>query len=170
MNWYALHCWSNSEKILCHRLEEAGFESYYPHLVIPGAHARRATEKKFFPGYLFARFDLNNPTPITRLPQVIGILGWQNRPVVIPESEVEAVRLMVDHSANTPELCSYIGPGEGDNVVVTRGPLQGLRGVVVYSKGQTRVVVSVTMLARSIWAEIDTDCLHLEKPAFRNAA
>jgi transcription antitermination factor NusG len=159
MNWYALHCRANTERAIGRRLADDGIESYYPHLVIPAKHGRRETEKKFFPGYLFARFELEHRLPVSRLTQVVGILGWRNDPVVIPEQEIEAVRAMVTHSVKVPTICPYVA--EGDKVTVQRGPLQGLTGYVVYSKNTARVVVSVQMLARSICAEVDIDTLAL---------
>ena len=163
MNWYALHCRANSEKTVSLRLADSSIESYYPHLVIPAKHAHRETEKKFFPGYLFAKFDLEHRAPISRLTQVVGILGWRNDPVAIPEDEIAAVRQMVTHSVKVPTICPYVA--EGDKVTVQRGPLQGLTGYVVYSKNAARVVVSVQMLARSICAEVDIDTLSLVEKA-----
>jgi transcription antitermination factor NusG len=163
MNWYALHCRANTEKVIGLRLADDGIESYYPHLVIRARHGKRETEKKFFPGYLFARFDLEHRLPISRLSQVVGILGWRNDPVAIPEHELAAVRTMVTHSVKVPTICPYVA--EGDKVTVIRGPLQNLTGYVVYSKNAARVVVSVQMLARSICAEVDIDTLALVEKA-----
>jgi hypothetical protein len=50
-------------------------------------------------------------------------------------------------------------------VVVRYGPLQGLQGIVLRAKGQERdrVVVSVSMLQRSITAEVDAADLELDR-------
>ena len=45
----------------------------------------------------------------------------------------------------------------GRRVRIDRGPLAGLEGVVVEVKKQFRIVVSVTLLQRSVSTEIDRD-------------
>lgn len=163
MHWYALYCRSNTEKLVGLKLADAGIDSYYPHIVVPATHARRATERKFFPGYLFARFEMEHHRPVSQIHQVVRIIGYDDRPVAIPDCEVEAVRLMVDAP---PKIARTIEPhpyvvGAGDRVTVMRGPLAGLEGYVVYAKGKARVIVSVTMLGRSVSTEVDVHSLKL---------
>lgn len=51
------------------------------------------------------------------------------------------------------EPCAYLR--EGQRVRVTYGPLEGLEQILVKKKNQCRVVISVTMLQRSISVEIE---------------
>jgi transcription antitermination factor NusG len=44
---------------------------------------------------------------------------------------------------------------QGQHVLLERGPLAGLEGIIREIKGKLRVVVSVTVLQRSVSAEID---------------
>lgn len=164
-HWYALHCRSNTERLVAMRLEDAGLEAFYPHLVVQSKDRKRDIERKFFPGYLFARFDLANKTPIAAVPQVVSILGWAGAPVIIPSQEIEAIRVMVQADINPETLQPVPYMSAGDRVLVQRGPLAGLEGYVVYSKSSARVIVSVTMLARSVSAEVDMDSLALVKAA-----
>lgn len=159
--WYALHVASNCERQVADRLEEAAVENYYPHLIAKSRDGRRDIEKKFFPGYLFARFTWTDRTPVVRIPQVIQILGFtRSHPVPIPEIEIEAVRSLISLAPATVQPCSFWAAGE--HVRIKSGPLRDLTGFVVYSKaGSARVVVSVTMLARSISAEVDAGALEV---------
>ena len=159
--WYALHCKPNSERIVAEKLGHERIEAFYPHSVQKSRDGYRSIELKFFPGYAFARFDLLHSRPaVVEIPQVVSILGWGRHPVAIPDFEVDAVRLIV----NTPQVkaaadCPFVTAG--DRVRVTRGPLRDLEGFVVYTKGGARVIVSISMLARSISAEVDGDALEL---------
>lgn len=47
--------------------------------------------------------------------------------------------------------------GVGDEVEVVDGPLRGWRGTVLREKGRLRLVVSVSLLRRSVAAELDRD-------------
>jgi len=158
--WYALHVRSQHEHLVSDQLFYAGIEALYPHVVGRSKDGRRDVETKFFPGYVFGHFDIDAKTPVMAIPQIVSILGWGTHAVAIPDFEIAAVRLIVEAPvfvAVTP--CPYVA--EGDRVRVLRGPLRGLEGYVAYSKTATRVIVSVSMLARSISVDVDTSYLHL---------
>jgi len=54
----------------------------------------------------------------------------------------------------------------GERVRVRKGALRGVEGLLVRVKNQTRLVVSVTLLSRSIAAEIDSqDVEPIQEPA-----
>ncbi len=67
---------------------------------------------------------------------------------------MQAVRRML-------EAGILIGPhpflAEGDHVTVERGPLSGVEGLIVQVKAGFRLVVSIHLLQRSVFAEIDRD-------------
>lgn len=165
MPWYCLHVASNTERLVRDRLAEtAGIEAFYPFVPVTSKDGRRITEKKFFPGYVFARFELAERTPVIQLPQVIQILGMGgHRAASIPNHEIEAVRQMVQSASASVTPCPYVASGTA--VTVTAGPLRGLEGFVVYAaEGHSRVVVSVQMLQRSISAEVDSADIEVLKP------
>jgi transcriptional antiterminator NusG len=154
MNWYALYVRANFESVVAQKLQAVGIEGYYPHLIQRSKDQRRDIEKKFFPGYVFVRIDLTEQrSAVVSIPQVLSILGWGQRAIVIDDTEIEAVRSMV----STPEIAIVETPyvSAGDLVRVARGPLAGMTGFVVYEKSKARVVVSITGLGRSISAEVD---------------
>jgi transcription antitermination factor NusG len=183
MNWHALYCRSNTEKILATTLEAAGVETYYPHTVIrakdPKARkTQREREVKYFPGYLFAKFDLglrlqlfvgDDPLPVQHLPQVVRMIGWENRPIAIPDSDIDAIRAMVAASlVQKVQLQPAPYVVEGDRVTVIRGPFAGLEGFVLYSKSRqtARVVVSIHAIAQSVsTVELGIEDLKLIPPA-----
>jgi transcriptional antiterminator NusG len=165
MPWYALYCRSSADRIVVDKLTAAGIEAFHPHAVERSRDGKREVERKFMPGYVFANFDLLTGTrAVIEIPQVVSILGWGRRPMPIPDFEIAAVRQIVQ----TPNVevasdCPYVAAG--DRVRVQRGPLRGLEGFVVFTKSGARVIVSVSMLARSISAEVDESALELIAPA-----
>lgn len=158
--WYALHVASCTEAIVAESLEDAGIEAYYPSATVKSARQYRpAFEKPFFPGYVFSRFDLTERTPVIRIPQVIRILGSGHEPEVIPDSEIDGVKIMTASAIASP--CPFLA--HGVRVVIRTGRLAGVEGIVVRLKNKTRVVVSIKMLERSCSAEVDADSLELAK-------
>lgn len=157
--WYALHVASNTEAIVADSLADADIEAYYPSTTVKARLYRPEYQQPFFPGYIFSRFDLSARTPVIRIPQVLRILGTGHEPEVIPDSEIDGIKIMSASAIATP--CPFLA--HGVRVVIRSGRLAGVEGIVVRVKSKTRVVVSVAMLARSISAEVDADSLELAK-------
>ena len=83
---------------------------------------------------------------------VISVVGIGREPMPIPDEEIDAVKAVL-LSGLPAEPCSYLR--EGQRVRVTDGSLYGVEGILVKKKNQFRMIVSVTMLQRSISVEID---------------
>src|SRR4029453_2079146 len=81
-------------------------------------------------------------------------MGVGGRPLSIPWEELAAVE-RVAQSGLFAEPWRFLR--SGDRVRVCAGPLAGLEGVGLYLKGQVRVVVSVTMLQRSVAVDVGVD-------------
>jgi len=73
-------------------------------------------------------------------------------PEQIPDAEIERVRRMVESGLLvTPH--PYVRVGQA--VLIERGPLSGVEGILVDVRGKIRLVVSVNLLQRSVSAEVD---------------
>ena len=158
-SWYALHVKYETEALVSAALTYAGVEAYYPSTPIKARRYRPEFQQPFFPGYVFGRFDLSERTPVIRIPQVIRILGAGNEPAVIPDAEVDGVKIMSASAIASP--CPFLA--HGVRVVIRSGRLAGVEGIVLRLKNKTRVVVSIKMLERSCSAEVDADSLELAK-------
>lgn len=160
-SWYALHVRSCTESLVAGKLEEASIEAFYPHVLRESNDQRlpsHSIESKFFPGYVFGKFDLLRRHAVVSIHQVVAILGFGYEPVAIPDSEIDAVRQMVTCSPQSVDPCPFVAVG--DRVAVMRGPLRGLEGFVeLLPNNKARVRVAISMLARSISTEVDRDTL-----------
>jgi transcriptional antiterminator NusG len=156
--WYGIRTRSNHEKVAAIVLRGKGYEPYLPvyHLRRRRADAVVKSEHPLFPGYVFCRFDVKKRLPILMTTGVISILGFGKEPVAIPDEEIEAVEAVL-LSGLPAEPCAYLR--EGQRVRVTHGSLDGVEGILLKKKNQLRMVISVTMLQRSISVEIDGDWL-----------
>lgn len=159
--WYALHCRPNTERQVVDKLHLANVGGFYAHVIRKSLDGRRTVEEKLFPGYAFVHFDLKDRRVIFGIPQVVSILGAGPGIEAIPDAEIAAVQQMLVAPQTLKVHAHFAG---GERVRVERGPLQGLEGLVIYEHGSARVVVSVTMLHRSISAEVDRDDLQLLEP------
>jgi transcription antitermination factor NusG len=156
--WYAIRTRSNHEKIAATALRGKGYDPFLPLYCTRRARTDRTVEIELpiFAGYLFCRFDAKRRLPILTTNGVVSILGFGNEPAAIPDHEIEAVGAVL-RAGLSAEPHPYWR--EGQRVRVSHGSLEGVEGVLLKQKNELRIVISVTMLQRSISVEIDHDHL-----------
>jgi len=152
--WCAAHTRHQHEKIVAQMLTSKGFEVFLP-LYTAKRRWRDRTKQlslPLFPCYLFLRGIVERRPELVTTPGLISILGNGTEPAIIPESQIDAVRQVVDRGTKVepyPFLASR------DWVRVKSGPLEGIEGVLVRRKNHYRLVLSVELLQKSAAVEVD---------------
>ena len=166
LSWFALRTRSNFERQCASSLAQKGFETFLPTYSSRRKRWDRSVDLDLplFPGYLFCRFDFRQKLPILMSPGVVHIVGFGSSPSPVEESEIVALQAIVESQLRS-EPWPFLKIGQ--EVKITAGPLDGLQGILVNSKGRHRLVVSVTLLQRSVAAEIDATWV---KPVGKSAA
>jgi transcription antitermination factor NusG len=85
-------------------------------------------------------------------PGVIQIVGVGKTPIPVAEEEISAIRLVGKVGLPTMPW-PYLEVGHV--VRIEEGPLQGLTGIVLKIKSGLKLVLSVSLLQRSVAVEID---------------
>lgn len=154
--WYGLRTKSKHEHLAAKALEGQGYESYLPLQLRRRQWSDRVVESEqpLFPGYVFCRFDAQQRQPIVTTLGVVSVVAFGQGPVPIAESEIKAVQSLL-RSGVAAQTCPFIC--EGERVRVNRGALEGLEGILLQNKNEWRVVISVTMLQRSVSVEVDRE-------------
>jgi transcription antitermination factor NusG len=153
--WFALQVRVRHELGVADYLGGLGYEWFLPLYRSKKRWSDRIKEIRspLFPGYLFCRFNQHDRLPILKTPGVVQIVGFNRIPAVVDETEISALQtLMATGVANQP--CPYLEIG--DKVRIESGPLRGLEGILMDFKGHHRLVLSVTLLQRSVAVEIDS--------------
>jgi transcription antitermination factor NusG len=156
--WFALQVRSRREALVADHLTGQGLECFLPLYKSTRRWSDRLkeVEQPLFPGYLFCRLNLSNRGPVLMTPGVQQIVGFGRTPVSVEEREVESIRQVL--SSGLPSLpWPYLHLGE--RVRVNYGSLNNLEGILVNFKGSNRVILSVTLLQRSVALEIDLSWL-----------
>ena len=153
-SWYALRVRSNCERTAWLSLSQKGLETFLPTYRSIRRRWDRTVrlEIPLFPGYLFCRFDFHRRLPILMTPGVVHIVGGAAEPSPVPEEEIAAVRAIVD-SCLRAEPWPFLKVGE--LVRIVDGPLRGIEGILVGLRDKQRLVVSITLLQRSVAVLID---------------
>lgn len=153
--WFALQVRARYEHGVADHLDGKGYELFLPLYKCRKRWSDRIKEVEapLFPGYLFCRLNPHDRLPILKTPGVIQIVGSNRTPTAVDEHEIKAIQAMVASGIPNqpwPFLTT------GDRVRIESGPLSGLEGILVEFKGNHRLVLSVTLLQRSVAVEIDS--------------
>jgi transcription antitermination factor NusG len=109
-------------------------------------------ELPLFPGYVFCQLNPLNRLPILSIPGVVCVVGIGRTPVPVDETEIAAIRAAVK-SGLPSQPWSYLQVGH--RVRIEYGPLRGAEGILLGFGKDQRLVLSVSLLQRSVAVEVD---------------
>jgi transcription antitermination factor NusG len=154
--WFALRVKPRFEKLVASVAHNKGFEEF-----LPLYQARRrwsdryqSVELPLFPGYVFCKLDPKYRLPLLTIPGVLYFVGIGKVPAPVDEVEIVAIRTALQASLGA-EPWPFIETGQ--LVKLDGGPLAGMEGLLVEVRKQHRLVISVTLLQRSMAVEIERD-------------
>ena len=152
--WFALQTKPRNEKQVERLLTHKGYECCLPMYRQKRRWSDRLIEVELplFPMYIFCRFNSSAIGKAISTPGVTRIVGFSGQPAEVDIEEIEALQLL-GQSGLLREPWSYVP--NGTLVQVETGPLTGTRGVFCSSEDKRRLVISVTLLQRSVAVQID---------------
>lgn len=152
--WFAVRVKSRCERIVATTMANKCFEEFLPLHQCRRRWSDRvkAVEFPLFPGYVFCRLNPAQRLPILTIPGVLHFVGIGHAPAAIEDAEIAAIKTAVTSGL-------WIQPWPflkvGQHVRLDGGPLAGLEGIFVGDSKQDRIVVSVTLLQRSLAVAIE---------------
>ncbi|HVW08125.1 MAG TPA: transcription termination/antitermination NusG family protein [Bryobacteraceae bacterium] len=156
LSWYAIRVMSNRERAVALLLQGKGFPVSLPLCRSRRHGTGRRRESVLFPGYLFCSFDPNVLLPILSVPGVVHIVCRERTPVAVDPVEMEAVRRLAEAGLNS-EPWPWIEIGE--RVRVREGPMAGVEGILAREGTRNRIVISISLLMRSVLVELDRNAV-----------
>ncbi len=155
--WYIVHTYSGHEqkamRSLLDRAKTMGMEEQFDEVLIPEETVvemvkgeRRTSKRKYFPGYILVRMELNDETwhVVRGTPKITGFVGGDKTPPPISDEEVARMAEQIKEGATKPK--PKIMFDEGENVRVIDGPFANFSGYVdevMTEKEKVRVMVHV---------------------------
>lgn len=152
--WYALWVRSRHEKSVTEILQNKGVETFLPLCKSRRRWSDRVREVQLplIPGYVFCRFDVTHRMPILTTPGVVQIVGASKTPEPVDEVEMQSL-ITAAHSGLHLQLWPFLKAGQ--RVLIEEGPLRSLEGILVTTKGKDQLIISVTLLQRSVAITVD---------------
>ena len=155
MQWFAVNTRSRYEDYVAKQVGGRGYEVFLPIYKTRRKWSDRVKEidLPLFPGYVFCRFDPVYRLPIVTTAGVIKVVGSGKTPIPVDEREIAAIQIALKTDLpREPWPFAQIG----QKVRVQHGPLSGVEGTLLNVKGSRRLVLSVTLLQRSVALEIES--------------
>jgi transcriptional antiterminator NusG len=140
-------------RALLERAKSMGHESEFEEILIPEETVvemvkgqKRTSKRKYFPGYILVRMELNDETwhIVRGTPKITGFVGGEKRPPAISDEEVARMTQQIKEGATKPK--PKILFEEGESVRVVDGPFLNFSGYVdevMQDKEKLRVMVQV---------------------------
>jgi transcriptional antiterminator NusG len=167
MRWYIVHAYSNFERKVAESIKEraasAGLSDLFAEVLVPMEEVvemrrgRKVTsERKFFPGYVLVKMELNDQTYhlIKSTPKVTGFLGTENKPIPITEEEAGRILQQVQEGVERPKPSVTFEIGE--QVRVADGPFASFNGLVEeVDEERARLKVAVSIFGRATPVELE---------------
>ncbi len=168
MRWYVLQAFSGYEnsvkRSLEERIERAGMQEHFGEIMVPTEEVveirggqKRRSERKFFPGYVLVRMEMNDETwhLVKDVPKVLGFIGGTaDKPAPITDKEADSILQSVQEGVEKPKPKVLFEAGEV--VRVTDGPFNDFNGVVEeVNFDKNRLLVAVQIFGRSTPVELE---------------
>jgi len=151
--WYVIRVKSNTERVVAQSLTNRGITVFLP------LEKRLSKRKNFglietplFPGYVFAQFEYRAALPVVTCPGVVHIICRGTVPEPVDPAEMHSLLVLSQTAVSMSLLPTF---ARGQKVRFTGGPLAAVEGIVISDNGSQRLILSVTLLRRSVVAQMD---------------
>jgi transcription termination/antitermination protein NusG len=165
--WYVLHTYAGQEarakSALLERARTHGREGAIEDVFIPEESVvevvkgqRRTSKRKFLPGYILVRMDLDDELwhIVKNTAKITGFVSSGSKPTPIPEQDV--ARMIGQAKSDKPK--PKITFDDGDDVRVINGAFSGFSGSVSevrVEKEQVQVMVPVFGRSTPVWLRFE---------------
>jgi transcription termination/antitermination protein NusG len=165
--WYVIHVYSGFEKKVAtairEQAEQKGLADRFEEILVPTEEvvevrrgAKVSSERKFFPGYVLAKMDMDDETwhLVRNTAKVTGFLGGRGRPSPISDAEAARIMHQVQEGIERPKPSITFEIGE--QVRVCDGPFTSFNGTVEeVDEEKSRVKVAVSIFGRATPVELE---------------
>jgi len=167
MRWYVIHVYSGFEKKVAtairEQAEQKGLSHSFEEILVPTEEvvevrrgAKVNSERKFFPGYVLVKMDMDDETwhLVRNTAKVTGFLGGRGKPSPISEAEAARIMHQVQEGIERPKPSITFEIGE--QVRVCDGPFTSFNGTIEdVDEEKSRVKVAVSIFGRATPVELE---------------
>jgi transcription antitermination factor NusG len=158
-NWYALSVRSRHELVTSHQLTKKGIEVLFPTVtrMKRWSDRNKAVTFPLFPGYVFVCVKpcAEAFMDVLKTHGSVSFVSHEpGHPTQADPGEMDALQKMLS-GCDEFDLYPYLNVGRP--VVVKRGPLQGVEGVLMQKEASNHFLININILGRSIGTHINAE-------------
>ncbi len=168
MKWYIVNtasgCENRAKMSLEERINNSNLKDMFGEVLIPVETTvetkkngeKRHSTRKFFPGYMLVRMELNDETwhLVKGTPKISGFVGGTTEPPSMSDEDVAKIKGKMDKSVEKPDLSATLEIK--DTVRILNGSFVNFTGTVEsIDREKSRVCVAVSILGRVVPVELD---------------
>jgi transcriptional antiterminator NusG len=171
MEWYVIHIYSGFEEKVKATIEDGakrrGLTDKIEEIMIPSetvvelkAGKKKESDKKFYPGYILIKMELNNETwhLVSSTPRVTGFVGGET-PAPLDQGEVDVILKQLEDGPAARVQTQF---NKGDDVRITDGAFANFNGFVDEVDGDhNKLKILVSVFGRQ--TSVELDFLQVEK-------
>jgi transcriptional antiterminator RfaH len=153
--WFAAYTHSRAEKKVARELQKQGIEHYLPLIktLKQWSDRKKKVEEPLIRSYIFVRISPKEYRTVLQTPGVVTIIHFSGKPVPVPDWQINNLKILM--GTEVPVAIEDREFAAGEEVQISRGSLEGLRGTIMQVKGQHKLVISIHALHYHLTIDID---------------
>ncbi len=154
-NWYAVYTRSRAEKKVFQELQWKGIDVYLPlyKTIRQWSQRKKIVEVPYIPGYCFVNIRYNDQLNVLQTNNVVAFVKHCGVPAKIPSDQVDQIKRLLKQTQYPIDI-SFEKFVPGQKVMISAGPLTGLKGEVVSSRGKKKFVIKIEQLNCAFMVQI----------------
>ncbi len=150
--WRVFYTFPRAEKKCEQRLIDQNIDAYLPkHTVVrQWSDRKKKVVEPLFRNYIFAHVDERQRLNVLQTDGIVRCVTFEGKPAIVQEEVIEQLRLALEKGDGFAVVDYVPRPKIGTKVVVTEGPMRGLRGEVQEHRGQTHVLVAIPAIKQAL--------------------
>jgi transcription antitermination factor NusG len=155
--WRVAHVRSRQEKVLARHLVQHSVPFYLPQIerAVTRSGRRFVSYVPLFPGYVFFRGGREARQQALRSDVIANLIEVEDQ--LSLGSELQQIRRLQLMGASLTPLPEFAA---GDPVRITEGAFAGYEGIVVRTSKRDRLLVSISLLRKTVAVEFPHEALH----------
>jgi len=156
IHWYVLRTKFRHEKLVRDRLERQGIESLLPTVrrLSQWKDRKKEIEVPLFSCYCFVRVSELGWNTVRMVTGVLEIIGSGDQPEPVLDEEIAGLKRLM---TNVLPYDAYPYLHEGMRVEVVRGPLQGIRGILLRKEKAYRLIIGIQLIKQAVTIAVDVN-------------
>ncbi|MCT4587365.1 MAG: UpxY family transcription antiterminator [Carboxylicivirga sp.] len=154
-SWYALYTKSRAEKKVLEQFTKMGIEAYLPlkKTLRQWSDRKKWVESPIISSYIFIKIPLADYRRVFDVVGIVAYVSYKGKACIIPESDIMAMKRTIENQLDFSVEAGKIEKGQ--EITVTSGPLEGIKGEVMEVKGSKKIILRISQIGYTLVVNLD---------------